>query len=91
MIYKLLFSRNALDDIRFHRKSGDRVVLAKIDQLLNELLLHPSTGTGQPEKLKYELSGKFSRRINRKHRLIYEIDELSRTVTVLSAKAHYSD
>jgi toxin YoeB len=91
MIYKLLFSRNALDDISFHRKSGDKAVLAKIDQLLNELLLHPSTGTGQPEKLKHELSGKFSRRINRKHRLIYEIDELSRTVTVLSAKAHYSD
>ncbi len=91
MIYKLLFSKNALDDIRFHRKSGDRAVLTKMDQLLNELLLHPSSGTGQTEKLKHELSGKFSRRINRKHRLIYQIDELSRTVIVLSAKAHYED
>ena len=91
MIYKLLFSKNALDDIRFHRKSGDRAVLTKMDQLLNELLLHPSSGTGQPEKLKHELSGKFSRRINRKHRLVYQIDELSRTVIVLSAKAHYED
>jgi toxin YoeB len=61
----------------------------KIDQLLNELINHPSTGTGQPEKLKHELSGKFSRRINRKHRLIYEIDEDAKTVYVLSAKAHY--
>jgi toxin YoeB len=61
----------------------------KIDQLLNELINHPSTGTGQPEKLKHELSGKFSRRINRKHRLIYEIDEVAKTVYVLSAKAHY--
>ena len=91
MTYTLLFSKNALDDIRFHRKSGDRAVLTKMDQLLNELLLHPSSGTGQPEKLKHELSGKFSRRINRKHRLIYQIDELSRTVIVLSAKAHYED
>lgn len=89
MTYNLLFSKNALDDIQSHRKSGDRVILMKIDQLLNELINHPSTGTGQPEKLKHELSGKFSRRINRKHRLIYEIDEVAKTVYVLSAKAHY--
>jgi toxin YoeB len=89
MTYNLLFSKNALDDIQSHRKSGDRAILMKIDQLLNELINHPSTGTGQPEKLKHELSGKFSRRINRKHRLIYEIDEVAKTVYVLSAKAHY--
>lgn len=89
MTYTLLFSKNALDDIRSHQKSGDKAVLMKIDQLLNELLIHPSTGTGQPEKLKYELSGKFSRRINRKHRLVYEIDENTKSVYVLSARAHY--
>ena len=89
MTYKLLFSKNAIEDIRSHRKSGDKVNLVKIDQLLNELLMHPATGTGQPEKLKHELSGKFSRRINRKHRLVYEIDENAKTVYVLSARAHY--
>jgi len=89
MTYDLLFSKIALDDIQSHRKSGDRAILMKIEQLLNELINHPSTGTGQPEKLKHELSGKFSRRINRKHRLIYEIDEVAKTVYVLSAKAHY--
>jgi toxin YoeB len=89
MTYTLLFSKNALDDIRSHRKSGDKAVLVKIDQLLNELLIHPATGTGLPEKLKYELSGKFSRRINRKHRLVYEIDENAKSVYVLSARAHY--
>ena len=89
MTYTLLFSKNALEDIRSHRKSGDKAVLMKIEQLLNELLVHPSTGTCQPEKLKHELSGKFSRRINRKHRLVYEIDENAKTVYVLSARAHY--
>ena len=89
MTYNLVFSKIALDDIQSHRKSGDRAILMKIEQLLNELINHPSTGTGQPEKLKHELSGKFSRRINRKHRLIYEIDEVAKTVYVLSAKAHY--
>jgi len=90
MTYTLLFSKNALDDIRSHQKSGDEAVLMKIDQLLNELLVHSATGTGQPEKLKHELSGKFSRRINRKHRLVYEIDENAKTVYVLSARAHYT-
>lgn len=79
-----------MEDIRSHRKSGDKAVLMKIDQLLNELLLHPATCTGQPEKLKHELSGKFSRRINRKHRLVYEIDENAKSVHVLSARAHYT-
>ena len=90
MTYTLLFSKNALEDIRSHRKSGDKAVLMKIDQLLNELLLHPATCTGQPEKLKHELSGKFSRRISRKHRLVYEIDENAKSVHVLSARAHYT-
>lgn len=90
MTYTLLFSEHALTDIRSHRKSGDKAILVKIDQLLNELLIHPTTGTGQPEKLKYGLSGKFSRRINRKHRLVYEIDEVAKTVSIISAKAHYA-
>ena len=90
MTFTLLFSKNALDDIRSHQKSGDKAVLIKMDQLLNELLVHPATGTVQPEKLKHELSGKFSRRINRKHRLVYEIDENAKTVYVLSARALYT-
>ena len=89
MIYKLRFSKNALNDIRSHRRSGDKAILVKIDQLLNELMVHPSTGTGQPEVLKHELSGKYSRRITRKHRLVYEIDDVAKTVNVLSAKSHY--
>lgn len=89
MTYKLLFSKNAINDIQAHRKSGNKANLIKIEQLLNELLIHPETGTGQPEKLKHQLSGKYSRRINRKHRLIYEIDEDARIVKVISALAHY--
>ena len=37
--------------------------------LLEDILCHPYTGIGNPEQLKYELSGLWSRRINKEHRL----------------------
>ena len=33
---------------------------------------HPFHGLGKPEALKYDLSGKWLRRINNEHRIIYE-------------------
>ncbi len=55
--------------------------------LLNEIAEHPYEGTGKPESLKYELSGYWSRRITKEHRLIYEVD--GDRVLILSAKGHY--
>jgi len=52
---------------------------------------HPETGIGQPEQLKHNLSGYWSRRINQKDRLIYRIDEVIVTVFVISASSHYGD
>lgn len=67
MSYVLEFSRNALDDIEKHKKSGHQSVVRKLKLLFNELREHPLTGTGQPEKLKHDLAGLYSLRINRKH------------------------
>jgi len=89
--YVLEFTRIALSDLEKHKKSGDRVALKKINQLLNELMEHPRTGTGKPERLKHELEGLYSRRINKKHRLVYKIEDEVITVIVLSAYAHYGD
>jgi len=91
MSYTLEFSEIALADIKKHKKSGDKVVLKKIEKLLNELMEHPTMGTGQPEQLKHNLTGLYSRRINQKHRLVYSINEEIVTVLVLSAWAHYGD
>ena len=91
MSYSLEFSETALSDIKKHKKSGDKSVLKKIEKLLNELMEHPTTGTGQPEQLKHNLAGLYSRRINQKHRLVYSINEEIITVYVLSAWAHYGD
>ena len=91
MSYILEFSDQALKDIEKHKKAGDQSILKKIKQLLNELMVHPKTRTGQPEMLKHELAGLYSRRINRKHRLVYSIKEKVVTVYVLSAYSHYGD
>ncbi len=65
MSYTLEFSKTSLADIAKHKKAGDIPTLKKIEKLLNELMKHPTTGTGQPEKLKYNLQGLYSRRINK--------------------------
>lgn len=91
MNYTLNFSKTALEDIKKHKKSGDKATLKKIERLLHELMQHPKTGTGQPEILKHNLRGLYSRRINQKHRLVYSIDEQIVTVYVLSAHSHYDD
>lgn len=91
MSYTLDFSKTALEDIEKHKKSGDKPTLRKIEKLLNELMEHPITGTGQPEMLKHDLAGLYSRRINKKHRLVYSINEQIITVYVLSAWSHYRD
>jgi len=89
MSYQIAFTDKALDGIDKLKKSGNKPVLKKIRKLLDELSEHPYTGTGQPEQLKYNLAGFWSRRINQEHRLVYAVDENAITVTIISAKGHY--
>ena len=91
MSYFLEFTKVALADIEKHKEAGDKVVLKKIAKLLNELKEKPTEGTGRLELMKYGLPGKFSRRINHKHRLVYSIEDKIVTVHVLSLWGHYGD
>ncbi len=91
MSYTLEFTKVALVDIEKHKKAGDKAVLKKIAKLLEELKENPTDGTGRVELIKYGLSGKFSRRINHKHRLVYSIEDEIVTVHVLSLWGHYDD
>ena len=54
-----------------------------------ELEETPYEGEGQPEALKYELSGFWSRQINLEDRLIYYVEEDIVTVFIVSAIGHY--
>lgn len=71
-------------------KSGDKATIKRLNKIILELSEHPTTGTGNPEPLKHNLSGYWSRRINKKDRLIYEIiEEPEQLVVVVSALGHY--
>ena len=90
MIYELDFTDQARKDISVLKKSEPQAY-KKLERLLEELQDHPTTGSGKPEKLKYNYTGKWSRHISDKHRLIYEIHEDIVTVVVLSTFGHYQD
>ncbi|WP_035650152.1 Txe/YoeB family addiction module toxin [Flavobacterium sp. ASV13] len=74
-----------------HYKSGDKKSIKNIEKILLELSETPFEGIGNPEPLKYELTGFWSRRINQKDRMIYYLEDETVTVFVVSAKGHYSD
>ena len=78
----------ARKDIVFWTKSGQKQIMTRITILLNDIQKHPYSGTGKPEELKYELSGWWSRRIDREHRLIYRV--INDEIHVLSMRYHYS-
>ncbi|CAM2910876.1 toxin YoeB [Flavobacterium succinicans] len=88
--YQVIIKATAEKDLSNHKKSGDLASIKKIIKILNELKDHPYTGSGNPEPLKFELSGYWSRRINKKDRLIYEVRDEIVTVFVISALGHYS-
>lgn len=89
MKFKIVFRPDAIKDIEKLIKSGNLPLIRKFRKLLQELEEHPETGTGKPERLKNNLSGFWSRRINQEHRLIYSIDGEKVIVTVVSAFGHY--
>ena len=91
MTYRVLFTDEALEHLEFWRKSGQKKILEKILLLVEELKAHPTTGTGQVERLKNNLSGYWSRRIDKQNRLVYSIEDNVVTVVVYSAKGHYGD
>ncbi len=87
MQYLIDFTEQANEDIERHKKVGNKAILNKIFALMNELENHPTSGTGKPEMLKHHLAGLWSRRINKEHRMIYEIQ--TEIVLIHSAFGHY--
>ena len=90
MKYIVEFENKALQDIKKIIKSGNKSDKNKLENILDELEIHPYTGSGQPEQLKHHLSSYWSRRINKKDRLIYQvIEEPDKYVVIISALGHY--
>lgn len=88
---QIVFTTKARKDLDFWIKSGNKNILNKISVLIQDIQLHPFEGIGKPEQLKYQLSGKWSRRINQEHRIIYKVTEENtiEILDILSLKGHY--
>ncbi len=88
---EVIYSEKAQRDREFWKKSGNKAVMNKISALIEDIQLHPFDGIGKPETLKFQLSGKWSRRINQEHRIVYKVtnENTIEILDILSLKGHY--
>lgn len=88
-MYTVYFTEVADADVLRWKKSGQKIMMNRISKLLADIQEHPYIGIGKPEPLRFDLAGKYSRRINDEHRIIYAVDDIHQSVTVYSLYGHY--
>lgn len=70
-------------------QTQDKKTLKKINDLLEDIRRNGAlNGIGKPEPLKHRKG--YSRRIDDKNRLVYEIDELQ-NIKIIACRGHYED
>ena len=85
---RLLWEEQAWDDYCYWQ-TQDKKTLKKINNLVKDIERNGHDGIGNPEPLKHEWSGYWSRTIDEKNRLIYRIDE--DTIEIAICGGHYGD
>ena len=86
MLYEVITDKRALKDIpKLKAANLDKKAKKLIDILRNDPYKTPPPF----EKLQGDLQGAYSRRINIKHRLIYQIIEEEKTIKIFSLWTHY--
>ena len=78
-------------DLAFWSKSGNKIIIKKISELIKAIQINPFEGIGKPEALKHDLIGYWSRRIDAEHRIIYQIidEKTIEILNIISLKGHY--
>ncbi|MCL1810428.1 MAG: Txe/YoeB family addiction module toxin [Clostridiales bacterium] len=85
-MYSIVYTKRAKSDIIKLKETGlDKKARSLIDLLRENPFVSPPTF----EKLKGDLSGAYTRRINIKHRLVYQVDENKKTVKIIMMWTHY--
>lgn len=90
-MYQIVLTQTAIDHYNAFVKSGNLKIVNRIKLLLADIAQHPYTGIGKPEALRHFLTGMWSRRINREHRLIYSVDDNRIIVHILAMHSHYGE
>jgi toxin YoeB len=84
----LTWTEIAWEDYLYWQKTNIKF-LERINDLIKEIKRSPFKGIGKPEPLKFHLVGKWSRRINDEHRLVYEVNGNKRLLTIYQCRYHY--
>ena len=81
---KLIWAENAWDDYLFWQEQ-DKTILQRVNTLIKAIKRDPFKGIGDPEPLRHNWRGYWSRRITREHRLVYKVE----TDALLIAQCRY--
>ncbi len=84
---EIILLSEALKHQKYWKKSGNIKVQNRITKLIKSILETPYEGIGNPEALKYKLTGKWSRKIDKEHRLVYAV--IDEKLYIYSLKGHY--
>lgn len=87
---EVILLEKAVEDRDYWKKTGNTAIMKRISALLRDIVEHPFYGIGKPEPLKGNLRGKWSRRINDEHRIIYSVSGNCLYVYVFSMRYHYT-
>lgn len=87
-MYKIVYTKTALKDIPNVKAAG---LEGKVHSLLEILRANPFQAPPSYEKLVGDLKGLYSRRINIRHRLVYQVYEQEKTVKIVSLWTHYEN
>ena len=83
---KIVFAETAWEDYLYWQQI-DKKILKRINILIKDISRSPFDGIGDPEPLKYNWSGFWSRRINKEHRLVYTVENNS--ILIAQCRYHY--
>ncbi len=83
---RIIFTTNSWEDY-LSWQDEDKRVFKKINSLIKDIQRNPYHGIGKPEPLKYDLAGLWSRRIDREHRLVYQV--ISDDLLIYGCRYHY--
>jgi len=82
----LSFSDDAWEDYLYWQLH-DKKILKKINTIIKAIQRDPFDGVAEPEPLKYNWSGYWSRRITLEHRLVYKVTD--NALLIAQCRYHY--
>ena len=83
-----VWDQDAWDDYVYWQ-TQDKKTLKRINQLIKDIERNGNDGIGKPEPLKGDLSGFWSREIDKKNRLVYRV--IGNELQIIQCKTHYGD